>query len=765
MKATPTWFRLARDGCRWVCFGLAQLMAWGAVAAEASDAFRLPENVVPEIGCWFWSEAEFRPDGFRPFLDLVGRHAGFRLLTTSLRVPRLEVTEPAVREQIGRAATYAAGYGLKLVMDLDVRLARRAFADAHPEECQEMLRWRPVEVGTNREVELRIAAEVPGDHYTFATTPYVPLGSRLVRAYACRVEGGLVDPESVVDVTELCRVTLAATNELRVAITGEARTHGRQVVVGAAFAHFTPDVFAPHLMSFQREVLAGYRDVPLAGACKDEWGFPPCFDGNPAHDDFWFSRFHAVAYARHTGGRDLVRDSLLMGRPERGREREREAAINHYQQLAWQRNAALEDDFYRGVKETFGSAAVVATHPTWWPHPDRREFKKNGLHWWAATRDLAQTDEVTPFAVRTALAKRWGSPVWMNMFYAASVPEYERAIWSHALAGGRINDHPLYPRPDALAIGNMAALLRGDFARAAARLRLLNFIVRAPLDCPVAVVFGHAAAMNWAGPHFDDVGLALTDALGRAGYPADLIPADEIASGALRLDAEGWVRYGAQRYAAVVLYHPEFEPVTLGDWVGRAARGRTRLSRVGEWTRDLEARPVGFAWPPEVGGAGDVGEAAGQVIAHLKNTGVQAVSAASETIGWDQPTAAFPRRGHTRWLDGTQVWLAGADAAGGDPLMVDETVAGRAIEARAVGVLAVRWSASGQVTALAASGLTRFHSGDLDVTCERPLDVALWIDPDGQRRGAIQDDEGALPAALGRWTTHWTRLRSPPPAP
>ena len=85
--------------------------------------------------------------------------------------------------------------------------------------------------------------------------------------------------------------------------------------------------------------------------------------------------------------------------------------------MSWERNAELEDDFYQTVKEVFGPEAIVATHPTWYPFPGFREYKKNGLHWWAATRDWAQTDELTPFGVRTALAKKWDSPVWYNMFY------------------------------------------------------------------------------------------------------------------------------------------------------------------------------------------------------------------------------------------------------------------------------------------------------------------------------------------------------------
>ena len=70
---------------------------------------------------------------------------------------------------------------------------------------------------------------------------------------------------------------------------------------------FTPDVFAPHLLGFERDILRQYADVPLAGACKDEWGFPGRFE--PRTDDLYCSRFMAEAYAHRRPGRDLLRDA------------------------------------------------------------------------------------------------------------------------------------------------------------------------------------------------------------------------------------------------------------------------------------------------------------------------------------------------------------------------------------------------------------------------------------------------------------------------
>ena len=735
-------------------------------AIPSSSDIRLPGSVPPSLGCWFWSEAEFAPEAYRPFLDLVAQHADYNLLTTSLRVAKREVTDEAVHRQIQAAADYARQRDLRLVMDLDVRLARARFQSLYPDELQEMLRLREVELSGTDEVALTIQADVPSDHYTFAATPYVPLAARLVRVYSYARVGGKIVADSLKDITtQRCRARDIATNQLTVVISGDVESRGRHACVMAAFTHFTPDVFAPHLVEFQRAILKQYGDVALGGACKDEWGFPPCFDGCPAKNDFWYSRFYSEAYAQRTGGRDLIRDCLLMWTPEEGLERERLAAINHYQALAWQRNAALETDFYHATKAVFGSNALVATHPTWWPNPDVREFKKNGLDWWAAKRDYAQTDEVTPFAVRTALAKKWGSP-WYNMFYSSKKEDYEFSLWSHALAGGRVNYHPLYPSDQGLKLEIYRALLRGGLMRGQARVRLLNFISRSPLDCPVAVIFGHAGAMNWAGPAYNDVGLRLTDALWRQGYPADLIPADEIGSGALQIEpsTHGWIRYGVQRYAAAVLFHPEFEPATTATFFRQAGPGQTDLWRVGDWTRNFEAESFIPELPARMVSVSDAEACAAQVVKRLRELGIPAQTPATAMLGWDNMSAAPPRRGVCRLVDGTVLVLAGAEDVAGDLIETNFVVNGYSVEAKAKGVVGVRLRKDGTLAALAAGGLRFFRAGSVTLDLDQPVDMAVWQDATGRMEGVLQDWTGPVPASLTRLTDRWRRLAVPAPS-
>lgn len=731
--------------------------------ADQPISHRLPEGVLPVLGCWFWHEREFEPEGYIEFLDLICNYSPYNLLTTSLRVPLKELTDEEVHSQIRKAALYAREQCVPLVMDLDVRLARRAFEAQYPEELQQMLLFQEAE-STGKDITLEVRSRELSDHYTHRTTPYVSLGGSLLRVYSYRRGLDGIEPKTLKEIPmSSCRVE-ASSAVVKVSIPGNVAEPGYLICAAVTFDHLAADVFAPHLLEFQRRILKQYADVPLAGACKDEWGFPPCFDGNPAKDQFWYSRYRAGEYAQITGGRELLADCLLMSKGIQGRERERIAAINAFMEMSWRRNGEVERDFYAAVKEIFGASAVVATHPTWWPYPDSREFMKNGLNWWDARRDWAQTDELTPFAVRTALSKKWNSPVWYNMYYSSQKSDYEKSVWTHALAGGRINYHPIYPREGSL-LERSRELIRGDLARAESRVRLLNFIALTPLDCPVAVVFGHACAMNWAGPAYDDVGMEIANELWRAGYPTDLIPGSEIENGAMRIDEEGWIRYGRQRYAALVLYHPEFSRPVVGEFFQKAEKGKTALYRVGEWTMDFNGNPLdgGRRLPEYMAVYNSNSEAVANVCQILRERRIEPQTPSTSTLeGFDSVSSSPPTEGYCRLIDGTKIVVAGTRRISGDPIQTTVMVQGREVIWDAEGIAAVRLDREGNVEALAACALKRFKTGDFEISLDSPIDLAFWINADGRFHGVVQDYAGTIPDALARITMDWSRIVSPP---
>ncbi len=717
----------------------------------------------PGIGCWFWTAGEFQPDGYQRFLDLHEQHSGFGLLTTSIRHP-VEVTDPKVHDQIKAAAVYARARGMGIVMDLDVRLARQAFMDKHPDELQEIVRLREVALPGAGETTLAVEPINLGDHYTFRARGYDSVSARVLRVYSYVAGPDGIASDTVRDITSRCQVPQADAEGVRVAIPCTAADAGRTACVLAAFTLFTPDIFAPHLVEFERGILKQYADAPLAGACKDEWGFPGRF--GPRTDDLFYSRFMAGEYAQRRPGHELERDLLLMAKGEKGGIGPRTAAINHYMEMNWQRNSAVETAFYGAIKEVFGPEAMSATHPTWFSYPSDNEVFKNGLDWWAVRRDLAQTDEAAPFCVRTALAKKWHSPLWYNMYYDGALPPYEEDLWRHVLGGGRINFHPLWPHPwEKLT----TSLLASRLLAADARVRLLNYISTAPVDCPAAVIFGHPAAINWAGPGFADAGLAVANGLWAEGYYADLIPSSEIAMENLKLAKDGSLQYGPQRYAAAVLYHPQYErPAVAKFFCKTAAGGRTALLRVGDWTTDFEGRAfdASTGLPPQMKPV-DAAAAVQQVMAHLKAAGVMPQT----TCTMRGATASMMPKpsGQCRLLDGTVILASGEHDVMGDPIQrtiqvtprLSSGQGGHAITFDAIGVAAVRLDKDGHVAALAAGGLKNFQADDLTIELPARADVALWRDAKGTWQGVLQGYDGSVPDALARVTRNWIRLHLP----
>jgi hypothetical protein len=722
---------------------------------------QLSEQYMPVIGVWNWSHRTLEPDGFKNTIDQASKHSPFNLLIPFLRFPDKEVVDDEIYNQVKLAAEYAVEKNLALVPDLDVRSARRAFQSLYPEELQEMLRLQEVILSQNDYVETTVTSiDNLSDHYSGGRIPkYDPLESSLLRVYSYTGTEEGIDPETLKNITDQCDIVYSAEDSLRISIPpGEdGRTHASVMV---SFTIFYPDVFSPHLMEFQRSLIRQYADVPLAGACKDEWGFPPYFPRYAAENtyDYWYSRFRAQDYAERSGGRELLADCLLMAKGFKGREVERQVAINHFRETVLQRNIALEGDFYDVVKEVFGPDAAVTVHPTWWPYPDLNEMRKNGLDWWGAKRDWAQTDEIVPFGARTALSKKWGNTVWYHMYYTRIL---STQVWSSVLAGGRI---------DYL---SFQTLYDPDIMRAENRIRLLNAINPSPLDCLVAIIFGHPASMNWAGPYFNDVGMEMLNLLWNTGYPADLIPTSEIGNGSLRIDEDGWINYGEQRYAAVVLYHPEFERESTSEFFLNASNSKTAMFRVGDWTRDFEGKPVdvNMLLPGTMKVSNDYRDAYLDIIEILKDQNIPAQTPATEDLDsryfslrdFDEVSKFPPTTGFCRLIDGTIIHIAGTNDISGDPIMKEFKIGEYPVTFDAIGIAAVRLDEDGEVQALAAGSLKSFKSGDFEINLDERIDLALWVDDNGQWKGIIQGWDGTIPQELKKITHNWDRLNIPDP--
>ena len=410
----------------------------------------------------------------------------------------------------------------------------------------------------------------------------------------------------------------------------------------------------------------------------------------------------------------------------------------------------------------------MGKHPTWYPQVCPKEYIKNGLDWWAVRRDIAQTDEDTPVYARTALAKKCAVPLWYNEWYSKSMETYHQNVWRYALAGGRLVYHPPQPEggweekstPES-SMQRYRRLVGKDLMRAECRVRMLNFISSSPIDCPAAVIFGHASLMNWAGPDYDDCGIDLAYELWNAGYPTDLIPSSEIASGSLKIAPDGAVQYGSQRYRAVILVNPEFEDKSTADFFRKADTGKTALFRVGDWTCDFNCQAVDGAvlLPSNMDVMADKSFAAAEVVKHLRRTGEPL-----QAKIYGPPNNALPGlSGRCRLIDGTWITIAADKNITGDLIQGSFQFDGQTVDADAVGVLAVRFDERGNLEALAAGGLRSFRCSGLSIELEGTADLALWRGADNKWHGALQGEMSSIPAALAKITSDWCILAVPPP--
>ena len=770
---------------------------------DAPYPIRDPRCSLPVLASWFpGKDSDIRPGGYRDYIDMIAQSTDYTIIGAKTAVG-VELTEP-MRRYIVEAATYAKDKGIGLA--LNAYLAHGAvkeFARTYPEEMQERVECREVDLQASGTVDVKGAG-------------------RLLRAYCYIGLDGTISTDTVEEITGSC------TGQGVVSISCSKKTAGRKACLMLATEITHPALFAPHAAEHQEKTIQVAAELGCAGALVDEGGLSSGIKGNPDGNFYWYSRSMADLYARETGGRDIVRDYLLMWRGENGRERERNAAINRYLELILRGYSLFEDTLYRLTKKHLGPDAFVGWHPTWYCLPNAGESMRHGMDWWAATRDYGQTDEATPYCIRTALSKKWPGPVWYNMYYASDPRAYEPLLWRYALAGGRLNWAPIFPlvKPEKRPGRTAAAqepLLRGKLMRGECRIRLLNYITKAPLDCPVAVIFGHPAAMNWTWPGYMQFGLDLADEFWLAGYYADLIPTSEIHNGSLKIDEDGYVRYGKQPYSAVVLYHPQFDKQRTAKFFRNVAKGgKTALFRIGDWTADFDGKPFdgNTALPAEMTPLAEdkidrsrpeftesfypapvilfpKEQPAGRVIARLKEKGIQPQTRAERYTEWLQvchvgfESVQPPTRGLNRLVDGTRIhvagasdvandaaddihwdfgaqgepktYSAGADDAAGSPIQASFDIDGHTVTADAIGVLGVRLDKDGKVEALAAGGLKSFRAGGMSIELRQRADVALWRDDKGRMHGVLQDWIGPIPAALTAITSDWLRLSVPKP--
>ena len=668
-------------------------------------------NAIRRIPSWIVPENAFAGIGLRQLSDpsdiLQGRLAAlfrdksdWNVLTYCCRC--VEHDNPAFAEKVSRMADLLKGSGIEFLVELDPRLMRDAFLSRHPEDFLRLRQFAVVNPDADGSARFEVKQELMSDyaHVDGTRKPYSGWrDGRLVSVRAAK--GPSMRDVAVTDVVISKDVVSGvahgiASNEVLLA---EAEWPLKEI-----------DPASPRLLDFSREMMQRYRALGVSGAMRDEYGFQkPTTKSFKSRLAYWHSPHFAKLYARRSGGRSLDSDLPILALGLHTQEAH--VAAIAYTMSIYDACRATEEDFYNSTREYFGPDAYVAKHVTWHPPFSFEELLHNGLSWWASKRDWAQTDEITPVPVSTGMMKKFGTPLWLNEGYGRNPEHYVKTLWQYIACGGRMVYHGIfdwdmkntsvghYADPDDRAYYRHADLLNREGIRAEEISRLLPLMTRAPIDCPVAHIFGHDRLVDWLDSGYRDWGEPIAHGLGGLGYYADAYPASEIAEGTFSVCDDGMLRVGRQRYAACVLYHLSAREREAWD------------SLVGH--RRLTTRAF-------------VDPGVGEVADFLSSVGAVKQIPLGDTGLWGGRINRLPQSdGVMRLADGTSVRVKGGmpDLAG-DAISGMLAVGGVNVKYEARGMFAARVE-NGELTGICGGEVRSVEAPGFSLNLDEPADIAL----------------------------------------
>ena len=359
-----------------------------------------------------------------------------------------------------------------------------------------------------------------------------------------------------------------------VEITVPGAREGDILAAAVGFPQPIPDLAHPQLIPYFRRMARHAAGLGADGVFSDEWGFDVILkivQPNP-YDDRQLNLRH-IPYSKYMEAQYQARYGEDLGEAMldlyyAGSDRRREL-VDRYMRLLREICTQNEEQMYTVVKQELGPDAFWGVHPTWWGSVDKQnfEFFKNGFYWWDAKRDYAQTDEAVAYAIRTALAHRFQSPIWYNMWYSMGTRDirtYYTESWNNLRCGGRTHYLGYECPNEAVVLDLRPKGLLESIEKMDKRIRLFDGVDSQP-DCRVLLFFGFEAVSNWA-----DIGLEIpwkpenprlmkvlqtADQMFRE-VLCDLVPSYSVENGSLYINGDGKAQYGNQVYDAVIALYP-----------------------------------------------------------------------------------------------------------------------------------------------------------------------------------------------------------------
>ncbi|MDX2187308.1 MAG: hypothetical protein SFV32_10270 [Opitutaceae bacterium] len=648
----------------------------------------------PQILYWKWVDDIFVGDTVERKVDDLCARSDFDTICVSFHWMKADYFDPRLQDAIKRCVERLKKHGRSLILDIDIRTEGDDYVKEFPGERMGFAGFGTVELDDQGRGSLFVKEETV--HRFGRTRAAAP--DKLLGAWAFSPAGDYdYVPGSLADILGKCTVEKAEGGSRLVVDAGPAFA-GRRAALFPHFTHVVPDLFSPNLPKFVERMFKAVETLPLRGTAVDEWGISMIFhfDSKGLYfKELAYSPFLDQAYASRYG--KPLREDLLLTRV--GPEADRIRVANQYITTLRAGMAANEKLHYDLSKRFFGADSFVGTHPTW--TAEGLEVQQNGLNWWEVKRDFGQTDEGILIPIRLALGHKAGGAVWYNMYYSmdmVSLAGFFPETWTNARWGGRTHnlgyDCPNEQVNPFQEPGRLESIWQME-----SEITKLNHFQKTAPDSRVLILFGMEAATNWQfTPHkgrefrYDHPVymqiLKTAKGVFEAGWLCDLVPTSEVANGSVVWE-NGKLRYGSQRYDAVVLLAPDSLPRAVWDQLRNADWSQTPLLVAGQAT-----------WFDDGSKVTDEAKAlfakATQHVPHLDAAADIASFLKEHAIAGNRFTNGCV------FQDGSLIFTADAKKPTGNPLTVDVTHLGHRIQFEGHDFLALRLTETGEVTEVIA---------------------------------------------------------------
>lgn len=528
----------------------------------------------PKILYWKWDESIFTEGKMEQDIKDIYERMQVDLLYVSLHHLGIPFVDERILHLVEKCTAILENYQGRLLLDIDVR---NELEEMRKEDAAcELLDIQFLECELDESGAAVVSRQNPRRGRTGRSTcndgPESVAGAWAFRA----VEKGIYDETSIQKIEVLlCKKD----GETEYKINAGKENGGKKVCIAAVYTHGVPDLFSPYLYTYYEKMFDAVSSLPLGGVANDEWGYDlqTKFEkGSYRLEVFPYSPILGERYFHRTGTR--LEEELIhfawTGKLQKGKPFE---VINTYLSILRENIRENNEWFYEAGKRYFGKDTFIGVHPTLWCDKDDSTFDTlhNGLGWWEVKRDYAQTDEFVIMPIRLAMAHKWNSPVWYNMWYSNGTNQlatFWEETWQNARFGGR-TDYLGYECPNE---GGVHWLRTADsldtINQMEERISMLDEVQSQQPDCRVLVVFGMEAVTNWylnqkaarivrTEGRFPGI-LRYTNALFEE-YLCDLVPSTEISGGSVQYK-EGVLSYGSQQYDALIYLETEgMEEVVL----------------------------------------------------------------------------------------------------------------------------------------------------------------------------------------------------------